>query len=334
MSQITNIAKKTANIRDLLIKFQPQIALVAPKHLTPDRIVRIAMTSIQQTPKLAECTIESLLGAVLTCTQLGLEPDSASGRAYLIPYGTKCTLIVGYKGLMDLARRSGEISALEARVVRKSDIFTYQYGTSPTIHHVPNLDNEGEMIAVYAVAQFKHGGFQFEVMSRDAVLKIRKRSQAGGDGPWVTDFDEMARKTVMRKLCKYLPSSPELQTAVSLDERAEQGIPQGIDFVDIKSKSRPAEDGQKKTLDSLVPEAEKQASDPKQTDKGDETSAAMLVMNAYMELPQDVRSKVCMDHGMNAAADIKKLDPEALNNLRIDVNDRLKAPQPAGATKG
>ena len=194
MSQITTTAKKTANIRDLMIKFKPQIALVAPKHLTPDRIVRIAMTSIHRTPKLADCTIESLLGAVLTCTQLGLEPDSASGRAYLIPYKTTCTLIVGYKGLMDLARRSGEISALEARVVHKGDTFTYQYGTAPAIHHIPNLDSEGEMIAVYAVAQFKNVGFQFEVMSRAAIAKIRKRSKAGEDGPWVTDFDEMARK--------------------------------------------------------------------------------------------------------------------------------------------
>lgn len=332
MSQITTIAKKTANIRDLLIKFQPQIALVAPKHLTADRIVRIAMTSIQQTPKLADCTIESLLGSVLTCTQLGLEPDSASGRAYLIPYGKTCTLIVGYKGLMDLARRSGEISALEARVVRKGDTFTYQYGTTPSINHIPNLDSGGEMIAVYAVAQFKHGGFQFEVMSRADVLKIKSRSPAGGGGPWVTDFDEMARKTVMRKLCKYLPSSPELQTAVSLDERAEQGIPQGIDFVDIQATSRPAEDDEKKTLDSLVPPAEK--SEPEKTDKGDKTSPATAVMNSYMDLPQDVRSKLCMDHGMHAAADIKKLDTAALNDLRIDVEDRLKALEPAGATTG
>lgn len=337
MSQITARTEKMDTIRKWLQHpdTKRQVGMVAPKHLTPDRILRIAMTSVVRTPKLAECTPESLVGCVLTCTQMGLEPDGVSGRAYLIPFKDKCTLIVGYKGLMDLARRSGEIAALEARVVRKGDKFSYQYGTAPKIEHVPNLDDEGDMIAVYAVAQFKHGGFQFEVMSVGAVRKIKATSKARDDGPWITNFDEMARKTVMRKLCKYLPSSPELQAAVSLDEKADQGIPQDIDFVDVDGTSTPAPDNGKKTLDDLVP-AETPKREPKKAKKKEEPSPAMFVVIDYMKLPQDVRSRVCMDHGMNAAADIHKLGPEALNNLRIDVADLLKAtaPEPAGATTG
>ncbi len=264
MSRMMTIEEKTTNVRALLNSVRGQIALVTPKHLTPDRILRVAMTSIRRKPKLMDCTAESLLGSLLTCTQLGLEVDGASGQAYLIPYKTTCTLIIGYRGMMALARRSGEIQSLEARVVREKDDFDYSYGASPTLVHKPSMESEpGDVIAAYAVATLRNGAVQFEVMSRAQIDAIRARSRAADDGPWVTDFAEMARKTPMRNLCKYLPSSPELATAVSLDELADKGIPQNIDFVDVSAEpSEPTPDGPPKTLDDLAGKKPEPAPEP------------------------------------------------------------------------
>ncbi len=259
MTQLATREQKINTLRDFLSQesVRGQIDMVRPKHLTIDRITRIMMTSVQRTPKLLECTQASLMGAMLTCTQLGLEPDSVSGRAYLIPYNDQCTLIIGYKGLMELARRSGQILTLEARIVNKGDEFSFAYGTSPYIKHVPPpflmvTGEKKQSIGAYAVANFKDGGVQFEVMSYDEIEEIRSRSQAAQRGPWVTDWAEMARKTVMRRLCKYLPSFAELSQAVALDELAERGIPQGIDWVDVPGKSVAASTTPSGSLDDYV----------------------------------------------------------------------------------
>ena len=271
MAELATRRAKTENIRQLISSpaMQMQIKMAAPKHLTADRITRIFMTSIQRTPKLADCTPQSLLGAMLTCTQLGLEPDSASQMAHLIPYKTTCTLIVGYKGLMALARRSGDISSLDARAVYVNDDFVYEFGTSPKLKHIPDLGSADraptDIIAVYAVAIMKDGGTQFDIMTRADVDVIMKRSQARADGPWITDWAEMARKTVMRRLCKYLPSSPELSQAVTLDEQAERGMNQNIDFLDVDvialESTDSAEPKNPKTLEDLTP---KDAKPPRQ----------------------------------------------------------------------
>lgn len=242
MTKMLTRQEKVSSVRALLTQesVKAQLRMVAPRHLTPDRITRVAMTSIQRTPKLLDCTPESLLGALLTCTQLGLEPDDAGGRAYLIPYGDKATLIIGYRGLMELARRSGEIATLDAQVVHKNDVFEFEYGTNPFLRHKPMLEGDaGPVVGAYAVATTKGRAVQFDVMSTTDLEAIRKRSRAKNDGPWVTDTNEMYRKTVVRRLCKYLPSSPELSRAVSLDEQAELGIPQSIDVVEIEPRERP-----------------------------------------------------------------------------------------------
>ena len=238
MTQLATRQQKVNTLRGFLSleSTRNQIGMVAPKHLTVDRITRIMMTSVQRTPKLLECTQTSLMGALLTCTQLGLEPDSVSGRAYLIPYKDQCTLIIGYKGLMELARRSGEIVTLEARIVYEGDLFDYEYGTTAAITHRPQMDaEERKPKAAYAVAHLKEGGVQFEVMSHAEIEAIRSRSSAATKGPWVTDWTEMARKTVMRRLCKYLPSFAELSQAVALDELAERGIPQNLEPIVAES---------------------------------------------------------------------------------------------------
>lgn len=214
-----------------------EIALALPKHVTAERLLRIALTEVRKNPKLAECDTASFLGAIMQCAQLGLEPGGSMGHAYLIPFKnnrkgiTECQFMIGYRGMIDLARRSGQIVSISARTVHEGDEFYYCYGLDETISHVPSPSGRGDLLFVYAVAKLKDGGVQFEVMSREEVEEIRNSSQGykqavkykDNSAPWIARFDEMARKTVIRKLFKYLPVSIELSQAVGLDEQNELG---------------------------------------------------------------------------------------------------------------
>lgn len=204
--------------------FKKQMAMALPKSLTADRLARIVLTEIRKTPALQNCDQMSFFGAVMQCASLGLEPGSALGHCYLLPYGKTCQLIIGYRGMIDLARRSGQIVSLSAYVVHEADEFHYELGLHPDIHHVPSPSaDRGAVTFIYAVAVLKDGGVQFEVMSRAEVEAVRKRSKAGKSGPWVTDWDAMAKKTVIRRLFKYLPVSVEAVRATEIDERADRG---------------------------------------------------------------------------------------------------------------
>lgn len=216
-------------------KIKKQMALALPKHMTADRLARIAMTEMRSNKALANSSPESFLGAIMQCAQLGLEPSNGLGHAYLIPFGkgkdeqrrNHVNLIIGYRGMIDLARRSGQILSITARAVHEHDEFSYEFGLHEDLTHKPYEDGDaGELTHVYAVAKLKDGGVQFEVMSRKQVEAVRAKSAAGKDGPWVTHFEEMAKKTVIRRLFKYLPVSIEMQKAVGLDEQAEGGIDQ------------------------------------------------------------------------------------------------------------
>lgn len=211
-----------------------QIALALPKHMTAERLARIALTEVRKVPALAKCDQASFLAAIMQCAQLGLEPGGALGHAYLLPYEnrkkgiTEVQFIVGYRGMIDLARRSGQILSIEARAVYEADQFDVRLGLQSDLLHVPAWDaqDRGPLRFVYAVAKLKDGGTQFEVMSRVEVERVRAKSRAANNGPWVDHFEEMAKKTVIRRLFKYLPVSIELATAVALDEQAEDGRPQ------------------------------------------------------------------------------------------------------------
>ena len=212
--------------------FKKQMALALPKSLTADRLARIVMTECRKTPALLNCNQESFLGAILQCAQLGLEPGSALGHCYLLPFGngkaqdgrSNAQLIIGYRGMIDLARRSGQIVSLAAYIVHQEDEFDYQLGLQPNIVHKPaHQAKPGPVTFVYAVANLKGGGVQFEVMSRAEIEAVRDTSKAGKNGPWVTHFDEMAKKTVIRRLFKYLPVSIEIARAVEVDERSDRG---------------------------------------------------------------------------------------------------------------
>lgn len=223
----------------MLEVYQGQIAKALPRHMTPERMARIAMTEIRKNPKLFQCDPKSLFGAVIQCAQLGLEPGNALGHAYLLPFDKKekvngqwktvrtdVNLIIGYRGMIDLARRSGQIVSLSARAVHANDQFSYEYGLHEDLRHIPNEDDPGPLTHVYAVARLHGGGVQFDVMTLEAIEKIRAQSKAKDNGPWVTHFTEMAKKTVIRRLFKYLPVSVEIQRAVGLDEMGEAGINQ------------------------------------------------------------------------------------------------------------
>lgn len=235
--------RKPTTIAGLLSdpKIKHQMSLALPKHMTADRLARIALTEVRKVPKLAECNQQSFLGALMMCAQLGLEPGGALGHAYILPFDkrkkignqwqtvdTEAQLIIGYRGMIDLARRSGQIVSVEARPVYESDTFKVSFGLHSDLVHEPNwnVPDRGGLKFVYAVAKLKDGGVQFEVMSRAEVEQVRAQSKSKDNGPWVTHFEEMAKKTVLRRLFKYLPVSIEMQTAVALDEKAEAGLSQ------------------------------------------------------------------------------------------------------------
>jgi len=202
-------------------EFRRAVSQVLPKHLTPDRFVRIAILAMTRTPKLAECEKASFFGALMTLSQLGIEPDGR--RAHLIPFENRkrgvveCQLIVDYKGIAELVQRSGLVANLHADIVCEADEFEYDCG-SVERHRIDFRKPRGPMYAVYAIARMKDGTSKCEVLSRDEVDAVRSRSRAANAGPWVTDYNEMAKKTVFRRLSKWLPWSPEIRDAIEKDE--------------------------------------------------------------------------------------------------------------------
>ena len=211
------------NIQDLFKRMAPEIAKVLPKHIKSDHLLRVALTEIRKNPKLLECSSQSLLGALMLAAQLGLEPGIL-GHAYLIPYynsktrSTEVQFQIGYKGYIDLVRRSGELQTLDVHEVCRNDTFEYEYGLTPKLMHRPALDNRGDPYCYYAIAKLKDGGFSYLVMSVQDIEKFRKRSKSPENGPWVSDYDAMAKKTVIKQLAKYLPLSTEIQRSITQDE--------------------------------------------------------------------------------------------------------------------
>lgn len=227
---MSNELVKQDSIQSLLKKMEPQMALCLPRHLSPSRLARIALTCLRQNPKLQQCDPTTFIASIMQAAQLGLEPGIL-GQCYLMPFynsktdSMECQFMPGYRGFIDLARRSGNIVSIVARVVYENDLFNYEFGLHEKLEHKPALDNKGNIIAFYAVAILKDGGHQFEIMSKNEVDKIRDTySKSKNKGPWVDNYEEMAKKTLIRRLFKWLPSSPEMQKAAMLDELQEAGM--------------------------------------------------------------------------------------------------------------
>ena len=220
-------------IKELLRSQWPRIQAVMPKHMSSERLYQLAVSSINQTPGLAEATIPSLLACVMKCSALGLEPSAVDGlgRAYILPYNnrktgkTEANFILGYKGIIELARRSGKLLDIEAKPVWKDeviDLWTDDEGTHITHHQsLDGAHHPEDLRGVYCIAILVNGDHvhkHIEYMSRDEVETIRLRSKARDFGPWKTDYVAMAKKTVVRRAAPYLPMSVDAQTAVAADE--------------------------------------------------------------------------------------------------------------------
>lgn len=261
--------QKVSTIRDLVEKNRDQLKAALPRHLPVDRMLRVFFTALSINPKLYDCTPRSLLGALIQCAQLGLEPGIL-GHAYLVPFKNRKTnttevqFIPGYKGLVDLTRRSGEVSTVMAQVVRSKDHFKHAFGLNPVLEHTPSdQQDRGAITQVYAVIRLKDGGALFDVMSKGEVDSHRDRySKAAQDGPWVTNYEEMAKKTVLRRVCKLAPVSVEAQQAIVLSEAAEQQLPQHLgDVIEMPAEPTEAEmTATTSALDQLADELQRGAS--------------------------------------------------------------------------
>lgn len=265
------------------------IEAVLPKHMTPDRLMKIAMQAIRTTPKLKECTTKSLFGAVIQCAEMGLEPNTVLGHAYLVPFNnrragtTDVQVIIGWKGLVDLARRSGHITSIQAHAVRAGDKFDYAYGLDERLEHIPAGD-ESEITHFYAYAKFTDGGYAFEVLPRSKVDGIRDGSQGyqmakkygREDHPWIQHYEEMGRKTAIRRLAKFLPLSVEFATAAAMDGQAEAGADQGLDSV---------LDGDYTVTEPAAEDAPPEVGDDGQTPEGEGSEAPLAEAGGGEQAP-------------------------------------------------
>lgn len=233
--KIQNQLAQTSNcnkpMQQYIKSMEGEIAKALPSVITPERFTRIVLSAISVNPKLGECTPTSFLGAMMTSAQLGLEVNTPLGQAYVLPYFNhgvmEAQFQLGYKGLIDLAYRSGEVEVIQAHVVYQNDDFTCEYGLEPKLTHKPADHDRGEPIKVYAVFKTKSGGFGFEVMSMDDVRRHAAKYSKGynsGFSPWKTNFEEMAKKTVLKRVLKYAPLKSDFVRQAVQDETVKNGI--------------------------------------------------------------------------------------------------------------
>lgn len=195
--------------------FQAAMAEVLPKHMSSERMTRVALTTIRKTPAILQCTPQSFFNCMLELSAAGLEPDGR--HAHLIPYKDECTLVIDYKGLVAMALRCPEIVRVHADIICEGDVFVYDKGIIRT-HQVDPFKERGEMLGAYALVEFTNGSEKAELMTRAEIDAIRERSRAKNSGPWVTDYNEMAKKTVFRRCSKWLPLSSEILERVNGDD--------------------------------------------------------------------------------------------------------------------
>jgi recombination protein RecT len=224
-------ASPKKNITDLIKVMEPEIKKALPSVITPERFTRMVLSALSTTPQLAVCTPQSFLGAMMCAAQLGMEPNTPLGQAYLIPYKNHGTdevqFQLGYKGMIDLAYRSGEVSTIQAHTVHANDTFEYELGLEPKLKHIPANANRGDATHYYAVVKMKDGGYAFTVMSVDDVKDHARRyskAYSSNYSPWKSNFEEMAKKTVIKKCLKYAPMKSEFVRGASMDETIKTDI--------------------------------------------------------------------------------------------------------------
>lgn len=215
---------KNMSISDMIKALEPEIKRALPSVLTPERFTRMALSALNTTPKLAECSPMTFIAALLNAAQLGLEPNTPLGQAYLIPYKNKgkleCQFQIGYKGMIDLAYRTGQVQMIQAQIVREADYFVYEYGLEPKLIHRPAESKRGEIRYIYGVFRLANGGFGFEVANKaeiDQFARTYSQSYGNSYSPWTNNYEEMAKKTVIKRALKYAPIQTDFQRAISED---------------------------------------------------------------------------------------------------------------------
>jgi len=236
-------AASASNLGRMGESILPQIKAALPGFVAghAERMLRCLITECGRTPKLMDCTPRSLFGGVIQVAQLGLELGGPAGQAYLIPFKGEATLCIGYRGFITLAHRAG-VKRFTPRIVRQGDTFQLEYGSHQKLNHVPNLTSPGEPIGYYAVVETGTGGIDFEYLTRDQAEQHKARYALSKSGPWLTNFDEMALKTAIRKLAKRVPLSVEWVAAAGLDELADEGIPQQLGAAVVLEPGEPVDE--------------------------------------------------------------------------------------------
>jgi recombination protein RecT len=234
---IEKAKEKPMTALDFISAHKNEFATVIPQHLSADRMMRLALSAIRTTPHLAECTIQSVAVSLMACSALGLEPNTPLGHAYLIPFNSsvkrngqwtkeyRCSLIVGYRGFIELFYRSGVVDSVQAFPVFEGDKFEVKFGLHPDLVHVPSNDknrwNPKKLTHVYGVINLKNSERpMWSVMDRNQIDMRRERSKSKDDGPWITDFIPMALKTVIRDMSRWVPFSVDKVAAAAAYEGA------------------------------------------------------------------------------------------------------------------
>lgn len=256
-AQTTSGSSDKKSMQQYIKSMEGEIKKALPSVITPERFTRMVLSAISVTPKLASCTPASFLGAMMSAAQLGLEPNTPLGQAYLIPYGNQVQFQIGYKGLIDLAYRSGEVELVQAHVVYANDTFECEFGLEPKLVHKPTDGDRGEPVKVYAMFKTKSGGYGFDVMTMDDVKKHAEKfsqSMKSSTSPWKTNFEEMAKKTVLKKTLKYAPMKSDFVRAMVQDESVKTEIAEDmyevnndivyeINYTDVPNTDGGNEDG-------------------------------------------------------------------------------------------
>ena len=236
--------KKGMSIPDMIKALQPEIRKALPSMITPERFTRMALSSLNNNPQLLECTPMSFIAALMDAAQLGLEPNTPLGQAYLIPYRNKdkgvveCQFQIGYKGLIDLAYRNERLRSIEAHTVYENDEFYYELGLDARLKHIPAWDERRDIKGFYAVFKLDNGGYRFEVMSKNDVDRFRDTYSKTANSvysPWNTSYEEMAKKTVIKRVLKYAPLKAEFKRALTLDGTVKTDI--SMDMSEVVNES-------------------------------------------------------------------------------------------------
>lgn len=267
-----------ARMTNFLEQMKPEMARVLPKTMAPDRIARLALTEMRRIPMLAEATLESFGGALMTAVQLGLEPGVA-GECWILPFRNQrsnrvdAQFVMGYQGMIKLFWQHPSAQMIDAHEVFPEDEFDYAYGLDPYLKHKPKPRAEtSKAHSFYAVARTTTGGSVFVVLTRDDVERIRKRSKAKDNGPWVTDYDQMAKKTCIRQLFKVVPKSTQLALAIAHDETVRTDITHDLESIPpaYAAELDPPRDG-----------------DVADTTQGDDVAAAVDDGGEWVDPPQN-----------------------------------------------